>query len=97
MEDNHQERNRVHIMAILVLTALCMGAILENVILVWEFWMPPLIAVGVIAMWWMHITQYADTKSRENYYLIMSLIVSFYHGVHYNNFFGIIIISTIMM
>ncbi len=97
VEDNHQERNRVHIMAILVLTALCMGAILENAILDWEFWMPPLIVVGVIAMWWMHITQYADIRYRENYYLIMALIVAFYLGVHANNFFGIYVISTIIM
>ena len=97
MEDNIQEKNRIHSMALLVLTALSFGAVIENIMLGWEFWMHPLLFGGVIAMWWMHISQYNTIRFRENFYLILSMIVCFYHGVHYNNYYGIIVISTILM
>ncbi len=87
----------VHSTAVLIISALCIGAIAEIVSMGWEYWMAPLIAFGIGAMWWMHIVQYNKVTYRENFYLIFSMVVSFYHGVHNSSFFDVIVISTLLM
>ena len=97
MEESSQEKNRLHSMVVLIISALCLGAIIENIAMGWEFWMPPLIGVGILAMWWMHIVQYNRTSYRENFYLIFSMVVTFYHGVHSSSFFDVVIVCSLLM
>ena len=82
---------------VLVITVACIGAIAESLTQGWEFWVPPLIGVGVVVAWWMHISQYGSERGRENYYMIFSMLVSFYHGVHWTSFFDVIVISALLM
>lgn len=70
---------------------------LVNISLGWEFWVPPLIIGGLIAMWVLHVAQIGTWTSRENYYLIYAMLVAFYHGVHSTSFFDIIAVSTLLM
>lgn len=97
MGDHSQEKNRIHSMSVLIISALCLGAIVENITLEWEFWMPPLIGAGIIAMWWMHIVQYSSISFRENFFIIFSMVVTFYHGMHETSFFDVIVITAILM
>ncbi len=59
--------------------------------------MPPLIIGGLVALWVIHVAQIGTWTSRENYYLIYSMLVAFYHGVHSTSFFDIIAVSTLLM
>ncbi len=97
MEESRQEKNRVHSMAVFIISILCTGAIVENIAMGWEFWMPPLIGVSVLAMWWMHIVQYNRSSFRENFYLIFSMVITFYHGIHSSSFFDVIVICALLM
>ncbi len=86
-----------HGMVLVFVTMSCLGAIVESISQGWEFWVPPLIVVGVVFAWTLHIKQsYTDTN-RENYYLVFSLLVAFYHGVHQTSFFDIIAVSALFM
>ena len=59
--------------------------------------MPPLILIGIIAAWWMHITQKGSARIREDYYLIFSMVIAFYHGAHRSSFFDIFVIAALLM
>ncbi len=88
---------RSHNVVIVILTVTCVGAIIESFAYGWEFWVPPLIFGGVIASWFVHISQYNDNRFRESFYLIFSMLVAFYHGVHSTSYFDVIVISVLMM
>ena len=59
MYDNNDGVSKVHNSAIMIITVTCMVAIVESLLHGWEFWVPPLIAGGLIASWWFHLTQYS--------------------------------------
>ena len=97
MYDNNDGVSKVHNSAIMIITVTCMVAIVESLLHGWEFWVPPLIAGGLIASWWFHLTQYSRPAFRENFYLTLSTMVAFFHGVHETSFFEIIVISVLLM
>ena len=43
----------------------CMGLVVESIMMGWEFWVPPLIVLGILAMWAMHITGKPEKRIRE--------------------------------
>ena len=79
------------------MTIACIGAIIESVMRGWEFWVTPLIIGGLIASWWFHITLYGRPAFRENFYMVFSMMVAFFYGVHKTSFYDIIVVSTLLM
>ncbi len=97
MRDKTKDTIKIHNTALGVITVAALGAVIENVTMGWEMWVPPLILVGIVAAWWMHITQYSSIKSRENYFIIYSMVMAFYHGIHRSSFFDVVVISVLIM
>ena len=99
MDYNERElqETRTHNTVLFIMTVTCIGAIIESVTQHWEFWVPPLIIAGLIGCWGFHITQYRQRYFRENIYMLFSILVAFYHGVHRSSFFDVIVISTLLM
>ena len=97
MVDNNERISKVHNTAIVIITVACVGAIIESLSQGWELWVPPLIVGALIASWWFHLTQYSRPAFRENFYLILSTVVAFFHGVHETSFFDLIVISVLLM
>ena len=97
MSDSNERISKVHNTAIVIITVACVGAIIESVSQGWEFWVPPLIVGALIASWWFHLTQYSRPAFRENFYLTLSTMVAFFHGVHETSFFDLIVISALLM
>ena len=88
---------KLHNAAVVIMSFFCIGTILEGVVQKWEFWVPPLILCGLMAIWWFHINQYKETKFRENFYLVFSMAIAFYHGIHYASYFDIVVFSALLM
>ncbi len=97
MNDTNQQNARVHNIVIIILTLGSVGTITESISQGWEFWVPPLIAVGLVAAYIMHVLQYRQRNFRENYYLVFSMILAFYHGVHETSLFDLVVISLLIM
>ncbi|MBO5620430.1 MAG: hypothetical protein J5959_02230, partial [Butyrivibrio sp.] len=89
MGDNHQQTIKTHNTVVAILSIAGIGAILESATQGWEFWMPPVIIVGVVGAWWMHVTQKGSARFREDFYLIFSMFIAFFHGVHKSSFFDL--------
>ncbi len=97
MNDNTGRDIKSHNFVIVIITIACIGAIIESVNLKWEFWVSPLILCGVIAVWTIHISQYRDIMFRENFYMIFSMLVAFFHGIHFTSYFDVFIISSLLL
>lgn len=93
MKDNINK----HIITIIIITIACLGLIVESLTQHWEFWMPPILFAGIIAMWMMHIIQYGNDSLRENFYLIFAMIGAFFHGIHETSFFDVAVIILLLM
>ncbi len=97
MNDISQQNTRIHNTVVIIITIGALSAIVESITQGWEFWVPPLIAVGLVACWVMHILQYRQSTFRETYYLIFAMLMAFYHGVHETSFFDLVIVSVLLM
>ena len=97
MHDINEQNTRLHNTVLMIMTVASIGTIVETVFQRWEFWVPPLILIGIIASWVMHILQYKQREFRENYYLIFSMMLSFYHAVHDTSTFDIVVVSLLLM
>ena len=97
MNEKANRKLRAHNVVVVIITITCIGAILESISQGWELWVIPLIAGGIIACWVIHINGYGETRFRENFFMIFSMMVAFFHGVHITSFYDIIIISALLM
>ena len=59
MSDIREER-----LVVSIATLAGIACILENYLGGWETWVPLVVLLGIIAMWWLHIAQKIDIDSR---------------------------------
>lgn len=63
----------------------------------WEFWTAPLLLLGAVALWIMHITQRMEERYRQALYLLYGMVITFFHGVHESSFFDVPIVAVLML
>ncbi|WP_026515912.1 hybrid sensor histidine kinase/response regulator [Butyrivibrio sp. MC2021] len=97
MNDETTINDRMHNVVLIIITVASLGAVVESITQGWEFWVPPLIFVGLASGWIIHVTHYGKSTLREHYYLIFCMLVSFFHGVHESSFFDVVVISLLLM
>ncbi|MBR4719051.1 MAG: response regulator [Lachnospiraceae bacterium] len=96
---NELENNilNVHLVMVLVTSLGGIGLVIEGILLDWEFWVLPLIIVGIIAIWSVYITQPLTINIREGIYVAFILFLAIFHGVHYTSFFDVSLMSVLIM
>ncbi len=75
----------------------CIGLTVISILIDWEFWVPPLIIIGMLACWTMHFTDRPEYPVRKVAYLIFGMLAVFYHGVHETSFFDVAIAIILVM
>ena len=93
----NEQNTRVHNTVVGIMTVAAIGTMIESINMGWEYWMPTLILIGIVVAWVLHLIQYKQRTFRENYYLIFSMFLSFYHGVHDTSTFDIVVVSMLLM
>ena len=93
----NEQNTRVHNTVVGIMTVAAIGTMIESINMGWEYWMPTLILIGIVVAWILHLIQYKQRTFRENYYLIFSMFLSFYHGVHDTSTFDIVVVSLLLM
>ncbi|WP_022763269.1 response regulator [Butyrivibrio sp. AD3002] len=96
MGDNERVSKK-HNVVIIIITVVSIGALMESILQGWEFWMPPLIIVGIIACWAIHVRSHLEPRIRENIFLIYCMLVIFYHGAHRSSLYDVIAFSVLVM
>ncbi len=92
-----RNRTNVHTTIIIILTIVCVGLSIESFTQTWEFWVPPVLLMGLGSLWVMHISQLGDLSLRENYIVFMCFATAMFHGVHPDSFFDIAIANVLLM
>ena len=82
---------------ILLISLACLGLTVESILAGWEFWVPPLIIIGTISLWFMNITGNPEYKIRKITYFIFAALTVFFHGIHETSFFDIALIISLVM
>ena len=82
---------------ILIISIVCVGLSIENLILGWEFWVPPLLMIGVVGLWAQRITDYPEYSIRQAADLIFGMLMIFYHGVHKTSFFDVALVVSLAL
>ncbi|WP_026527704.1 response regulator [Butyrivibrio sp. VCD2006] len=82
---------------ILLMSLAFFGLTVESFVAGWEFWVPPLIILGTLSIWLMHISGYPEYNIRKVAYFILSMLAVFFHGVHDSSFFDIALIVVFAM
>ena len=57
--------------------------------------MLPLLVVGIIAVWWLHLTQSLTDRARYYIYAVMIYILLFFHGIHQTSLFDVAITTNL--
>ena len=86
-----------HRFIITIITLACSGLAIEGMIEDWEFWVNPLLILGVVILWVLHIGQRTEERFRELFYLSFCMFSSFYHGMHATSFFDVATVSLLML
>ncbi len=92
-----KEKTSIHLIVIFIISLACAGLAAESIMENWEFWVPPLLIVGIISVWLFHITQYREESFREKIYLLLGVGGIFFHGVHGTSFFDVAVIVMLAM
>ena len=85
------ERTKTNRFIITLASIAGVGLAVESVLLGWEYWVPPLIIIGAVLLWVMHIIEVPEVKTREVYVFLYVVLVVFFHGVHDTSFFDVVV------
>ena len=55
----------------------------------WEFWVPGVVFVWTILLWWLHVTQKTERDVRLILYYVYSAFLIFFHGIHETSLFDV--------
>ena len=92
MEERRRER-----LVIVIATIAGISCILQNYFGGWEFWVPIVVLVATIVLWWVHITQQMEYYPRLVVYFIYSAFLLFYLGMHEASLFDISVSVALFM
>lgn len=73
------------------------ACILQNYFGGWDFWVPYVVLVGMIILWWIHIAQRLDAHLRVTLYFMFAAFLLFYHGIHETSLFDISVSIALFM
>ncbi len=91
------EQRRTENFTIILMSIGAIGLSIESLILHWEFWVPPLVLVGMAFIWVINILSSIEFRIRKYYYVIFTAIMLFYHGVHETSFFDASLVASLAL
>ncbi len=97
MKDRIEQNVEIHNTVLMLVSVVSAGVMVESVFRSWEYWVPPLLILGLIAVWILHVTQYKQAEFRESFYMVFSLALFLYHGVHQSGLYDTVVISSMLM
>jgi signal transduction histidine kinase/ActR/RegA family two-component response regulator len=90
-------KNKTHLMILTVISVACVSFTIVSALEDWEFWAPPLLIAGAVALWVMHFTRRGEESARENLYFIYAILAAFFYGVHETSIFDVAVVSAMML
>ncbi|MBQ7680158.1 MAG: response regulator [Butyrivibrio sp.] len=95
-EDNEQ-RNIAHMTVLLCYSLFSLVLIGEALLLSWERWVIPLIAISVAICWALHIRGAMTESGRLWVYSILVMVTFFYYGIHESSIYDMAPVACIVI
>ena len=86
-----------HLVMVGVYTAFSILLIIFTLILSWEMWMIPLLIIGIISVWFIHISQFGTEQFQRYLYITLMLVELFYYGAHEDGFFDLPLAMSVLI
>nr|MCR5452207.1 HAMP domain-containing histidine kinase [Lachnospiraceae bacterium] len=88
-----------HLITLMSYTIFSVILIGESILLKWEMWALPLIMIGIIFAWTIHIAELLPTDLRIWTYSILMMVTFFFYGIHFTSMYDIapVMISVILI
>ena len=80
-----------------IITVSGLGNIVETIVAGWEIWVIPVILIGSVALWVLHISQKSDMNTRTNIAFAVAAFLEFFHGIHEVSYFDVSIVALILL
>ena len=80
-----------------IITVSCWGNIAEIFVAGWETWMIPVMFIGSIVLWVLHVSQKSDMNTRTNIAFAIAAFLVFFHGIHEISYFDVSIVTLILL
>lgn len=92
-----EEQTSIHLLMAGTVTMFSVVLSLIIVGISWELWMVPLLAVGCLVVWWLHIGRIGSDILYENICTGMVLTEFFFFGVHESSLFDIPLVACVLL
>lgn len=92
-----EAQTSMHLLMASTLSILSVILSLITLNMMWELWMIPLITIGCLAVWWLHIGRIGSDLQYENICIGLLLIEFFYFGVHPSSLFDISLVACMVL
>ena len=86
-----------HMLILVSYTVLSLGLMVETLLMSWELWTLPMIAVGVAACWLVHIRQRMNAHQRIWIYTTLIMGTFFFYGIHVTSTFDMSMLMMIVI
>ena len=81
----------------MLLSGASLGLIGESYLMGWEFWVPPILFVATVYLWFVYLSGVIDYRIRKLSYLIFALFAVLFHGVHETSFFDVALVTILAL
>ncbi|HAG69402.1 MAG TPA: hypothetical protein DCL38_05455 [Lachnospiraceae bacterium] len=99
--DNNGRRTELfrasHLLLLISLSLMTVLLFIEAVILSWELWVLPLVAIAEILCWHIHVTGRLPEDYRLWIYTVVALFVFVFYGIHESSFYDMAIVIVYLM
>ncbi len=84
-------------LVISICTLAGISCLLQNYFGGWEFWVPAVVLVGMVLLWWIHIAGSLAPDHRIEIYFAYAAFLLFYHGIHDTSLFDVSVSVVLFM
>ncbi len=92
-----RDKTGIHTVLVMMLSLGCVGLTLVSISQHWEYWVPPILLVWMVALWVLHLKQSMSVYRRETVYFLFGAVLTLFHGVHETSYFDVAIAFSLVM
>ena len=88
----HMKQQRNERLILFLASLASIGLLIENGVMGWEIWVPPVIIAGITSLWTIYLSQKPEYGIRIIFYFYYTVLLLFYHGIHRTSLYDIVVV-----
>ena len=92
-----KDRTTLQTLLIIMISIAAAGLMVVSISQGWEFWIPPVLFLGSLAIWVIHLKQHMEMQLREGIYLTYAMLELFFYGIHETGFTNLSVLAILLL